>query len=316
MQLKFFNSSILCLLLSCCHLSAEELSLSNARSSEASIQQTIESLRAFVKEENETVRSGPHASRIRLQLNSRSEIRLDRPVVILAHGLLDSPINLEQVERLAFASGAHVFNIRLPGHFEKDFRHLDSITGDEWLSRMEEIHDWARRLSSEITLGGHSTGGLVAATVAARHPETVSKLLLFSPAFGISSAVTGAINTFTYFRLSGWVVGRPRGDSRYFSSYAGRTLANLILSLEGPGEFSNTIQALQNTRVLWFDTPLDQVIDLQKNARIAARLRAANPQAVHYLLDAKTLTLHQQSACLKYLARHVQIPLIENFFGQ
>jgi pimeloyl-ACP methyl ester carboxylesterase len=276
----------------------------------------------FRKHELSLVRGEKFATRIRLHVDAKNILE-DRAVVVLMHGLLDSPAAMQVLEDLAFQSGAHVFNVRLPGHFEKDMRNLDKVDSEEWLQAAGSAYDLATGLSDRIILSGHSTGGLVLAVTAASHPERKQNLILFSPAFGISRLTAASIRVFTALGLSGWVFGPPKGDQLYSSSWAGKSLEKLIARLaqlepRGPdGErFAATISALKEARVLWFDTNADIVISLRQNDNFFDRLKALNPQARRYLLRGRLATSHKYMPCSRGLSAEFQLPLVGDFLSQ
>lgn len=286
-----------------------------------SLRSLFESIRAHEKNELSIVRAPQHASRFRFQTDAQDSVRTDRPVVILIHGLLDSPRRMENLENMAFASGSHVMSIRLPGHFELDATRLDRVSGMEWFQAAEQAYAWASQISDTIILGGHSTGGLIAAVIASMHPETVRKLMLFSPAFKISPQTTLLVHGLTGGNISGSILPDPVNNQFYLSTWAGAALENLIQQLSvrphSDGRqgrnFSATLEGLKNTEVLWFDTALDIVINKRMNDELFTRLKRINSSAQRLVLPGRYLTIHSQTACLSFLSRDLQIPLIRRF---
>ncbi len=102
------------------------------------------------------------------------------PVCLLVHGLTGSPAEMRLLGEYLFAHGISVYAPLLPGHGTRP-EDLNEVTRDDWL-------DEAERALSPLLQGGCPTfamglslGALIAAELAARHPE-LAGLVLFSPA--------------------------------------------------------------------------------------------------------------------------------------
>jgi pimeloyl-ACP methyl ester carboxylesterase len=106
-------------------------------------------------------------------------------VVLMLHGLYNSPAWLTSIEDVFRPNGEPVMMSRLAGHFEKDSKALTKIEWQQWLNEAEADFQLAKRLGKKVVLVGHSTGALLMTWIAIKHSEDVQALALFSPAFGV-----------------------------------------------------------------------------------------------------------------------------------
>lgn len=113
------------------------------------------------------------------------------PVVLLyVHGFGASRAEGEAVvEPLAQALHATTYYTRLPGHGGDLERHA-AARPEQYFELLEQDFHRLRPLGDKLVLVGSSTGGLLAAWLAARHPGQVDALVLASPL--IEMAVPGA----------------------------------------------------------------------------------------------------------------------------
>ncbi|MBA3347939.1 MAG: alpha/beta fold hydrolase [Actinobacteria bacterium] len=109
------------------------------------------------------------------------------PPLVLVHGLAGSwrwwrPV----LPQLAERSTVHVLDLPGFGRLPRA-RWFDIDAAVEWLARWLEAADVA-----PADVVGHSLGGLLCARLAARHPETVRRLVLVAPAGVPGHTVAGA----------------------------------------------------------------------------------------------------------------------------
>lgn len=243
----------------------------------------LQSERAFVS------RFGA-ASRIRLHRDSQGRI-LNRPVVLMFHGLLNSPSHLHYLEDRVYDDGAHVLNIRLPGHDEAwSERALDFATHEEWTQKTEDALALALRLGGKVTLVGQSLGGLLAANLAGVHRSQIAGLVLLAPAFKESALTTRKVNVMTSLGLSGWVFGKAYNRDRYMSTWAGLEVAKLARM----GETPQRQAALETLPLLFVDTEADTTIALGSNFALVKGLAKTNPDFQHVILPASANVIHNQ----------------------
>lgn len=151
--------------------------------------------RRITASRNEGVRLG-NEERLAIPAG-RTAVAGTATVILYIHGFGASRAEGEaSVEPLAAALGAITYYTRLPGHGGDLEAHATSLPA-QYFERMEEDFHHLRRLAKQLVLVGSSTGGLLAAWLAARHPGQVDALVLASPL--IEMAPTGS------FLLSRWL---------------------------------------------------------------------------------------------------------------
>lgn len=89
------------------------------------------------------------------------------------------------IEPLARALSATTYYTRLPGH-GGDLEHHAAARPEQYFARVEEDLHRLRPLADKLLVVGSSTGGLLAAWLAARHPADVDALVLASPLIELS----------------------------------------------------------------------------------------------------------------------------------
>jgi carboxylesterase len=104
--------------------------------------------------------------------------------VLLFHGLTGMPSELKPLAKILTQEGYHVETPLIAGH-GGTHQALLKTTWKDWLESAEEAFARMQHVCNEIYVGGLSMGAVLAATLAARHPE-VKGLLLLSPHLGIN----------------------------------------------------------------------------------------------------------------------------------
>jgi pimeloyl-ACP methyl ester carboxylesterase len=113
--------------------------------------------------------------------------KVTNKVVVLFHGLSDSPFFLRTIAHSLHEQGANVVVALTPGHGKKqaDEDMQDSDLADRWRAHMVEIVSFAKGLGKQTYIGGFSTGGTIAVEYILQHPDSVNGLLLFSGALAL-----------------------------------------------------------------------------------------------------------------------------------
>lgn len=113
-----------------------------------------------------------------------------RFVIYYIHGFGASRAEGEAtLEPLTAKLSATTYYTRLPGH-GGDLEHHAAARPEQYLTRVEEDLHRLRPLGDTLLVVGSSTGGLLSAWLAARHPREVDALVLASPL--VELAVPGA----------------------------------------------------------------------------------------------------------------------------
>jgi alpha-beta hydrolase superfamily lysophospholipase len=284
----------------------------------------ISEVQAFHSQELSVVESPEDATRFRIQRDQEGHILHDRPVVILIHGLYNSPTWMNEQENLDFQRGAHVINLRLPGHFEKNRRSLDFTKSEEWVAATNRALQWATSLGTQISVVGHSVGAVLAMKLAAENPTLVKKLALFSPALKVDWKLRTQLNVTTALGLSAWVQGIPTGEERYCSTWAGseavsfsNTLARTRLT-DGSAphfQFEAVVNALKSTEILWVDTASEATLSLKMNEDVSKKFAASQQHFQRIVIDKNLAVLHKNTAALTGEAGNLLVQPYLHFLG-
>jgi len=158
-------------------------------------------------------------------------------VVVLTHGLSDSPYYMEAIGWHFFYAGANVVFPLLYGH---GLKYPDKALQDwnlfkKWKIDIDETITVAKKLGKHLSLGGLSTGGALSLNAVLRDTEQITGgLFLFSTALEIGSLYEniGLIPLVqTYYRMKQEkLTGYGPNPYKYpiFSNFSGLQLANLI----------------------------------------------------------------------------------------
>jgi len=163
--------------------------------------------------------------------------RFSDHVVVLTHGLSDSPHYMEAIGWRFFYAGANVVFPLLYGHGQKypDKAMQASHLCEKWQSDMDQAIEVAQMLGKHISLGGLSTGGALSLNAILRHKSKITGgLYLFAAALEIGKLYEniGRLPLFqTFYRLKQErVIGNGPNPYKFpiFSNFSGLQLARLI----------------------------------------------------------------------------------------
>jgi pimeloyl-ACP methyl ester carboxylesterase len=117
--------------------------------------------------------------------------KVTEKVVILFHGLSDSPFYLRSIAQSIYQQGNNVVVALMPGHGKKqaDEDMQDDELADRWRAHVSEVIEYSTSLGKQRYLGGFSTGGTLAAEYILQNPNTVKGLMLFSGALALDPSV-------------------------------------------------------------------------------------------------------------------------------
>lgn len=261
-----------------------------------------------------------HQTQFLLHSSSNQIVKTD-VVVLVYHGLMNSPRDMKFLASDLHKMGANVINARLDGHFEKSRTELDTVEYQDWVAQLDGYLAMARQLGQKVIIVGHSTGGLAGIHTAIENK--VDGLILLAPALKTRTLTDAMTYVGSMLKISGWILDafkRFRKD-RYKSTYAGVQVdrwGDLLRDIPGeqkstPPEFGLVQERLKNTPLLWFDTEIDWVIDPQYNQRIAERLENVES----YTFPRAARVLHNSMAVPKMNSQYPQmVEMIRNFIAE
>ncbi len=111
-------------------------------------------------------------------------------VVVLVHGLTDSPYYMEAIASRFYSEGANVILPLLPAHGLKDPDKAmeDTELDVKWKREVENAVNVAYQLGNRVSIGGLSTGGALSINFALRYPDKIKGgIYLFSAALDIGN---------------------------------------------------------------------------------------------------------------------------------
>jgi esterase/lipase len=122
--------------------------------------------------------------------------KITEKVVVLFHGLSDSPFFLRSIAQSIYQQGNNVVVALMPGHGKKqaDKDMQDTELADRWRAHVSEVIDYSSSLGNQRYAGGFSTGGVLATEYILQNPKTVNGLMLFSGALALESSVETMTN--------------------------------------------------------------------------------------------------------------------------
>lgn len=100
--------------------------------------------------------------------------------VLLVHGLCGSPTEMRYVANGLARAGYTVHCPQLAGHCNGE-QALEASCWQDWLNSAEEGLKVLEARCEKVIVGGLSTGAVLALMLAARHPDKVAALALYSP---------------------------------------------------------------------------------------------------------------------------------------
>lgn len=113
-------------------------------------------------------------------------------VVVLFHGLSDSPFYFRSVANAMYQAGNNVVVAMLPGHGLKEAKAAmtDKHLARRWQNHVEQIIEISKPLGEHVYLAGFSTGAALALNYGLRHEESdIKGFLMFSGAFALNEKV-------------------------------------------------------------------------------------------------------------------------------
>lgn len=140
--------------------------------------------------------------------------QVSEKVVVLFHGLSDSPYFLNSIAEALFQQGYNVVVALSPGHgkLDADQDMQDPLLAQRWYQHVDQIMALAEPMGNKHYIGGFSTGGALATHYSFRHPENVDGLLLFSGALQLDDSAEFLLHMWGIDMLSKWMDGDYQTD--------------------------------------------------------------------------------------------------------
>lgn len=158
-------------------------------------------------------------------------------VIVLTHGLSDSPYYVQALAQNFYAAGCNVVLPLLPAHglIDPNEAMKDEDLDTHWKETIDHAVATAAQLGTRVSIGGFSTGGALSLNRILRAPEGITGgLFLFSGALSIGSVAELAgrlsfIQSITRI-TDGTVFGIGRDPYKYpmLPSFAGLELVQII----------------------------------------------------------------------------------------
>lgn len=130
-------------------------------------------------------------------------------VVVLFHGLSDSPYFMSSIAAHLRLKGYIVISPLTPGHGKQqaDADMQDDNLKARWLAHLEAVMDFAHSFGLPTAIGGFSTGGAFATYYTLQNPDKIDALLLFSGALKLSSAAESMAKVWGMKTIAKWLDG-------------------------------------------------------------------------------------------------------------
>ncbi|MBF7072032.1 alpha/beta fold hydrolase [Glaciecola sp. MH2013] len=174
-------------------------------------------------------------------LGAHPSAKVKKPVdiVVLFHGLSDSPFFMRGIAEHLQSSGYTVVVALSPGHGKRDAREdmKDDKLKERWYRHVDDVMALVEPFSERRFIGGFSTGGTLATRYALLNEDNIDGLLLFSAALALSNNAErlGAIwGMKSIAKLSdGEFVSHGPHPYRYpdVAGFAGLSLADVIFEI-------------------------------------------------------------------------------------
>lgn len=218
-------------------------------------------------------------------------------VVVIYHGLLNSPSYTRWLAQQAFEKGANVINVRLTKHNHKRRRDLNTITADDIAKQVRQMNQIAELLGDNIIQAGHSAGGL-SAIYAAMESKKSSAMFVYAPALQVTDKTWWSSYLIGRTFISNSIINMTSDDPRYLSAASGRAtdrFSNRLQGARGTSEqyqrdFGLMIEMLSRigNNIFWIDTENDQTIIDGVNQEVANQI----PEINYYLVPKENGLAH------------------------
>ena len=140
-----------------------------------------------------------------------------KDVVVLIHGITDSPHYMEAIGWRLHQEGFNVVLPLLPAHgLKAPWPAMRALEHKDWVEEVDEVVRLAGGLGDRVSLGGFSTGGALAIRKVAKDPASVDGgIFLFSAALELGNLNEGVLES-----TAGPIVGRLMDSTSWAVSKA------------------------------------------------------------------------------------------------
>lgn len=162
-----------------------------------------------------------------------------RGVVVLFHGLSDSPFFIRSIAEHLHSKQLTVVVPLTPGHgkLDADADMQDSKLKQRWYEHANAVMQVFTQSDAPVMVGGFSTGAAFATWYSIQNPESITALLSFSGALELSSTAEAMSRIWGMKSLSKWLDGEyvTEGPNPYkypkVASYSGLVLMDVIYDI-------------------------------------------------------------------------------------
>ncbi len=196
-------------------------------------------------------------------------------VAVVFHGLFQSPKDMQTLINYFYNKQCNVVAPLLTGHWRKDSRSFNKINYTDWKNQGLSTLEKAKEIGDKIIIVGHSTGGLLALSLALEYSSTynITGLVLFSPALKLKTHVQLFSKLGSLFNLNTNTSATSEYEMQIRPAIAGLHVQNFINSI-----FQNDEQRLDIYKSLRVPTLL---ISTQNDSTIehseVIKMQASNP---------------------------------------
>jgi len=197
-----------------------------------------------------------------------------KDVIVIAHGLSDSPHYMSAVAKRFYEEGLNVVCSLLPGHGlkEPDTAMEDKGLDAKWREEVDACIAVAEQLGARISLGGFSAGGALCYNAILRKPGKIKGgLFLFAAAIDV--ALVKNVGRVSFLRTitkikDGEIIGVGRNPYKYptFPMYGALELGDIIRENVKLGDAKKIEQPVFAAHSIEDKTAtVDGILDLVKN---------------------------------------------------
>lgn len=208
-----------------------------------------------------------------------------RAVVIIYHGLLNSPSYTRWLAKRAFEMGANVINVNLAKHNHGRPQNLNTLTEKDMWNQVVRVNRLAEQLGQQLLQWGHSAGGLSAIFGAMESPHSKG-LVVYAPALQVTDKTWWSSYLVGRTFITNSIINATSDDPRYLSAASGRATDRFANFLEdAPGvegqyqqKYGLMIQLLSQMgqNIFWIDTQNDATILDSVNKEVADQIPGLN----------------------------------------